>query len=163
MPIVTPEEEHFGPAGQRLLLERGFDGPRVIMVGLDGSPTSMRAAAYAGGMARRQRCWLVAVFVVTPISLTCALSGAAEVREKTVQELGADLRAEIRAIADESGVPTTFVTRRGDPYVELRNAADQVRADLVVVGVSTQAGHRFVGSIATRLVRLGRWPVVVVP
>jgi hypothetical protein len=28
-------------------------------------------------------------------------------------------------------------------------------------GASAQAGHRFVGSIATRLVRLGRWPVAV--
>jgi nucleotide-binding universal stress UspA family protein len=38
-----------------------------------------------------------------------------------------------------------------------------MKADLVVVGLSTQAGHRFVGSIATRLARLGRWPVVIVP
>ncbi|MFD6564930.1 hypothetical protein [Micromonospora profundi] len=28
---------------------------------------------------------------------------------------------------------------------------------------SEQAGHRLVGSVATRLVRTGRWPVVVVP
>jgi nucleotide-binding universal stress UspA family protein len=31
------------------------------------------------------------------------------------------------------------------------------------VGASEQAGHRLVGSIATRLVRLGEWPVTVVP
>ncbi|WP_442934586.1 universal stress protein [Micromonospora sp. CPCC 205739] len=34
---------------------------------------------------------------------------------------------------------------------------------MVVVGASGQAGHRLVGSVATRLVRTGRWPVVVVP
>jgi nucleotide-binding universal stress UspA family protein len=55
------------------------------------------------------------------------------------------------------------VTRRGDPYTELRRIADEIRADMVVVGVSTQAGHRLVGSIASRLVRTGKWPVVVVP
>lgn len=29
--------------------ERGTDGPKVIVVGIDGSESSMRAAAYAAG------------------------------------------------------------------------------------------------------------------
>jgi nucleotide-binding universal stress UspA family protein len=41
--------------------------------------------------------------------------------------------------------------------------ADEVRADAVIVGASTKAGHRFVGSLAVRLVKAGRWPVTVVP
>ena len=57
----------------------------------------------------------------------------------------------------------TFLCRRGDAYAELCAAADEPRADMVVVGSSEQAGHRLVGSVATRLVRTGRWPVVVVP
>lgn len=57
----------------------------------------------------------------------------------------------------------TFLCRRGDAYTELCKAADESRADLVVVGSSEQAGHRLVGSVATRLVRAGRWPVIVVP
>ena len=51
----------------------------------------------------------------------------------------------------------------GDPYHELRRVADEVRADAVVVGASTKAGHRLVGSLAVRLVKAGRWPVTVVP
>ncbi|MEK8107626.1 universal stress protein [Micromonospora sp. M12] len=57
----------------------------------------------------------------------------------------------------------TLLVRRGDAYAELRAAADECQADMVVVGTSEQAGHRLVGSVATRLVRAGRWPVVVVP
>ena len=52
---------------------------------------------------------------------------------------------------------------RGDPYTELRRVADEVRADAVIVGASMQAGHRWIGSLAVRLVKAGRWPVTVVP
>jgi nucleotide-binding universal stress UspA family protein len=43
--------------------ELGTDGPSLIMVGVDGSRTSLRAAAYAAGLARRQRSRLLAVYV----------------------------------------------------------------------------------------------------
>jgi len=33
----------------------------------------------------------------------------------------------------------------------------------VVVGASEHLGHRIVGSLAARLVRAGKWPVIVVP
>jgi hypothetical protein len=39
-------------------------------------------------------------------------------------------------------VPLTFVVARGDPYSELRRVDDEVRADAVIVGASTKAGHR---------------------
>jgi nucleotide-binding universal stress UspA family protein len=75
----------------------------------------------------------------------------------------AEVRDTAKRAAQEYGVPITLVTRRGDPFGQLRDVADETKADMVFVGASAQAGQRFVGSIATRLVRLGRWPVVVVP
>jgi nucleotide-binding universal stress UspA family protein len=155
--------EHFGPAASRVAYERGTDGPRVIMAGIDGSPTSINATAYACGMARRQRCRLVVVYVA-PTTFGASISGLATAAlATTIDELSSELRADIRRAAEEFEVPTTFVTRRGDPYGQLSEMADLVKADMVVVGASAQAGHRFVGSIATRLVRKGHWPVVVVP
>jgi nucleotide-binding universal stress UspA family protein len=158
--VIADPDEHFGPAADRLVYERGTDAPRVIVVGIDGSLTSVHATAYAAGLARRQRCRLIVVFVA-PVSALAAIAGeAAAAMAQTMTELGAELRDEIRRAAEELGVPTTFVVRRGDPFVELRDTATAVRADMVVVGASRTAGHRFVGSVA---VRLGRWPVVVVP
>ena len=51
----------------------------------------------------------------------------------------------------------------GDPYLEIVRAADDLRADAVVVGSSMKAGHRLVGSLAVRLIKAGKWPVTVVP
>lgn len=74
-----------------------------------------------------------------------------------------EMAEQVEAGARHHGVPAEFRAVRGDPYTELTRIADDVRADAVVVGASTQAGHRFVGSLAVRLVRAGRWPVTVVP
>ncbi|MEU7827278.1 universal stress protein [Catellatospora sp. NPDC049133] len=134
------------------------------MVGVDGSPPSERAAAYAAGLARRQRSRLVVVFVGEPAGLVASVYGqAAAAAVQAAEELAGELRAQVRQAAEEMGLPVTFAVRRGDPYAELRAAADELKADMLVVGASAQAGHRFVGSVATRLVRQGRWPVVVVP
>jgi nucleotide-binding universal stress UspA family protein len=156
--------EQYGPDWPPGPFEVGTDGPRVILVGIDGSTTASRAGAYAGGLARRQRSRLVMVYVVAPSMLAgIASTAVAGVREQAAADLIAEFRQQIKGWVAELNVPITFVVRRGDPFHELRQAATRARADMVVVGASEQAGHRLVGSIATRLVRLGEWPVTVVP
>jgi hypothetical protein len=51
--------------GPRRQFELGTDGPGAIVVGIDRSTPSLRAAASAAGLARRQRTRLVAVYVRT--------------------------------------------------------------------------------------------------
>jgi nucleotide-binding universal stress UspA family protein len=147
--------------------ELGTDGPKVILVGVDGSVTALRAGSYAAGLARRQGARLVAVYVEHPGMYGAVASGAAATvlaeEEKALGEVAAELRKQAEEGAARLGVPLTFITAAGDPYHELRRVADEVRADAVVVGASTKAGHRLVGSLAVRLVRAGRWPVTVVP
>ncbi|HLL35386.1 MAG TPA: universal stress protein [Streptomyces sp.] len=144
--------------------ERGTDGPKVILVGVDGSDSSLRAAAYAGGLARRQHA-LLAVVYVQPVLGAGAVLGAPVAG--TTEEIAEDLVAQIRDAAERVrgifDVRWEFHTFRGDPYSGLVKAADELKADAVVVGASEQAGHRIVGSVAIRLVKAGRWPVTVVP
>lgn len=155
--------EDYGPAWRMGPFERGTDGPRIILAGIDGSATALRAGAYAAGLARRQRSRLVIVYVTAPALWTAMAVGAVAAQEQIFDDQIRELRRQIRERAEEVGVPTTFIVRRGDAFIELRDAATELRADMVVVGASEQAGHRFIGSVAARLVKAGRWPVTVVP
>ena len=154
-------------SGEAGSFELGTDGPMVILVGVDGSAASLRAGAYAAGLARRQQARLVVLYVGPTASLATAMpvAGAAMAafEGEAFDEMSADLRRQVDMQARERGVAATFMARRGDPFSELRRVADEVRAEAVVVGASAKAGHRLVGSVAVRLVRAGKWPVTVVP
>lgn len=144
--------------------ERGTDGPKVIVAGIDGSESSMRAAAYAAGLARRQNAMLALVYV-QPLMTAGAALGApvADTTEEVAEGLVHDIRTATERLKDIWNVRWEFHTFRGDPYNGLVTAADDLKADAVVVGASESAGHRFIGSVAVRLVKAGRWPVTVVP
>jgi nucleotide-binding universal stress UspA family protein len=147
--------------------ELGTDGPAVILVGLDGSTTSLRASAYAAGLARRQGARVVAVYIGSLPQMSAVAPGAdaalAVARSEAFEQSADELRQLTQEQATERGITISFVAGRGDPFTELRKIADEVRADAIVVGASAKAGHRLVGSLAVRLVRAGKWPVTVVP
>jgi nucleotide-binding universal stress UspA family protein len=143
--------------------ELGSDGPSLILVGVDGSRTSLRAAAYAAGLARRQRSKLLAVYVARLSANIGLAPGAAAALNDASLEVADDLERLARGRAAEIGVDLEFRSVVGDPLTELTRIAAETRADAVVVGASEHAGHRIVGSLAARLVRAGKWPVTVVP
>lgn len=149
---------------QPTTFERGTDGPKVIVAGMDGSQSSFRAAAYASGLARRQNA-LLAIVYVQPVLAAGASLGApvAETTGEIAEGLVAEIRESVERVKDTWNVRWEFHTFHGDPYNGLVTAADELKADAVVVGASESAGHRFVGSVAVRLVKAGRWPVTVVP
>lgn len=154
------------PGEDGAAFELGTDGPSVILVGVDDSVTSSRAGWYAAGLARRQRARIVAVFIAPRATFGAAGPGGAALtvaQDEAFRASAADMQQRAADIGAELGISITFVAARGDPYTEICRVADEVRADAIVVGASAHAGHRFVGSLAVRLVRAGKWPVTVVP
>ncbi len=114
--------------------ELGTDGPKVILVGVDDSVTSMRAGAYAAGLARRQGARLVCVYVERPSAMYGAAAGAGAgaiaAQQQALDETAAALRREAEEGARRLGLALTFVVARGYPYTELRRVADEVRLGL---------------------------------
>lgn len=159
---MTEQHEEYERHAQGF--ERGTDGPKVIVAGVDGSDSSMRAAAYAAGLARRQGALLALVYV-QPVMTAGAALGApvAETTDEIAEDLVQQIREATERLKGIFEVRWEFHTFRGDPYNGLVTASDRLKADAVVVGASEQAGHRIIGSVAIRLVKAGRWPVTVVP
>ena len=145
--------------------ELGSDGPTSILVGVDGSVTSVRAAWYAAGLARRQKATLTVVHVgaVAAGLAVPSAAGLEAARREAEDEVVADMRRRAEEFSAEMGVRITFVATRGDPFSELTRIAGEIHADAIVVGASAHVGHRFIGSLAVRLVKAARWPVTVVP
>ncbi|MET4049073.1 MULTISPECIES: universal stress protein [unclassified Rhodococcus (in: high G+C Gram-positive bacteria)] len=142
--------------------EYGVDGPKAILVGIDGSDSAWRAAAYAAGLARRQDSLLVLAYVQQLFTTGWGQTGIPLV------ETGKQIAEELLAYIKESttrmeSIRWEFRTAQGDPYSGLVAIADELRVDAIVVGASEHAGHRIFGSVAVRLVKSGRWPVTVVP
>lgn len=141
--------------------EIGKDGLAVIMVGVDGGGPSINAAAWAAGLARRERARLVLVYVEpltspgywTPIVAAGAVdAGAAFVDE---------LRRNASQYLATQGIRWEVVHHRGEPAHGLEAVAEEVRADCIVVGRSHGGGA--LGSVAKMLINLATRPVVVIP
>ncbi|MFC8376052.1 universal stress protein [Streptomyces albidoflavus] len=134
-----------------------------VVVGFDGSTSSERALAYAIGMARRSGSGLIIVHVANRLPTTvwagCEPPVFVDVPDHRTEVLGLEL-----ACAEYLGdVPWILVERGGDICHELEEVGTEYEADAVVVGSSQGVVGRLFGSVAGRLARRARRPVVVIP
>lgn len=142
----------------------GPGDPRLIMVGVDGSTSSWRAAAYASGLARRHEARLAIVYV-QPVSALAVQAGLGWAMSNATAGIADELAVQVRdVIADRfagASPAWEFHTLVGGAASGLALTADKLRADVVVVGAATRIIN--LRPLAPRLVRRARWPVIVVP
>jgi nucleotide-binding universal stress UspA family protein len=140
-----------------------------IVVGYDGSPPASRALESAVALMQGRTGRIEVVYVAH-------LSGTVMLSADAVAEMEADfdeIEQEVRKQADEQlrgrDLAWGFERRQGLIAEELVAAATGIRADhpddtvVIVVGSSSHAMHRMVGSVAVSLARHAPVPLMVVP
>lgn len=144
-------------------------GSLQLVVGYDGSPPADRALDAAVRLLQG-RTGRINVVYVAHLSTTVMMSpGAIAEMEADFDEIEKDLRAQ--AGEQLQGRVETFQFQRrqgliGDELIAVATAlTDSHLADTVVilVGSSSHAAHRLVGSVAVNLARRSPVPLIIVP
>jgi nucleotide-binding universal stress UspA family protein len=143
----------------------------TIVVGIDGSDSSLRALAHAVGIARRTNGRLIAVYARNPLQTSALALGFASGGCEVVLEAATDaddsalaqLQSLIAVTERDTGVCLELACVLGDPARAITQLATEAMADLVIVGKSERKALRWFGSVSRRLSRNAHWPVTVVP
>lgn len=132
-----------------------------ILVPTDGSEPSERAAEHAVDIASRYDAVVDALFVVNE----AGPGGHWDMVVEQQEDDGERALDAVAALAEDTGILVEKHLRRGRPFEEIVDAADDYDADLVVMGTEGQTGFDRIasaGSTTERVVRLTRVPVLVV-
>jgi nucleotide-binding universal stress UspA family protein len=140
--------------------EIGKDGLTAILVGVDGGGPAINAAAWAAGLARRDRARLLLAYV-EPLTSPAYWSPMA-VSATSDAPFVDQIRNAAARFLEPQGVQWELVHHRGDAAHGLEAIAEQVRADCIVIGRSHD-GTGPLGSVARALINLATRPVVVIP
>jgi len=140
---------------------------RRILAPTDFSEISDHAVRDAAGLARRLGAELILLHAVEPLLLAGDLDGSSAVATVlTSIEDGArkSLARRLQRLK-KAGLRCRSVHATGMAATTIADAADKLRADLVVMATHGRTGvsHLFLGSVAERVVRTAHRPVLTVP
>jgi nucleotide-binding universal stress UspA family protein len=140
--------------------------PKTILVPVDFSDTSERALDYAVDLAK-----LLGATVVVMHSYELPVYGfpdgafvaTVEMATRIMNGAQAGLQAEVDK-RKGSGVEMKTVLRQGIPVDEIHSVADEVKADLIVVGTHGRRGlaRALLGSVAENVIRTSHRPVLAI-
>src|SRR5512145_2579894 len=146
---------------------------RNILLPIDGSQPSLRAARRGIGLANALHAGVTAILVTTPWATQFAREPAVVVPGVVVPQTEYDLRTEqaacncLRVVTDEArsaGVPSKALhVRHRDPYVAILDAARREGCDLIVMASHGRRGlaELLLGSETVKVLTHSQIPVLV--
>lgn len=140
-----------------------------LVVGYDGSPPASRALDAAVRLLEGRTGRIEVLYVAHLSSVAMLSPGAIAELESDFDEIEQELRASADEQLRSSGAAWEFARRQGIIPDELVAAATALRdahageTVAIVVGSSSHAAHRVVGSVAVSLARHSPVPLVIVP
>jgi nucleotide-binding universal stress UspA family protein len=140
--------------------------PKRILVATDFNETSEAALDYAITLAKELGASITLAHVYElPVYGFPSGAMVATVEMATAIMTGAQ-NAAAAAVEKhkESGVAITAVVREGTTWEEVHRIANEVDADLIVVGTHGRKGlaHALIGSVAERIIRTATRPVLTI-
>jgi len=143
---------------------------KKIMIATDGSETSMRTAKLAIGLARLAAGGVTAIYVVDIYRLAqlpgyTTLPGFSEKLMGLMFKEGEEATSEIGEMASDAGVPFEKIVAEGNPGEEILRRSRESGTDLLVMGSIGRTGLEkiMLGSVAEKVVRHSKVPVLIVP
>ncbi len=140
-----------------------------LVVGYDGSPPACRALDAAVRLLEGRTGEIVVVYVAHLAAIDMLSADAIAEMEETFDDVERDLHTQAGEQLRGREERWRFERRQGMIPEELIGAASHVRDahpgdnTAIVVGSSSSAMHRMVGSVAVSLARRSPVPVVIVP
>ncbi len=143
---------------------------RRILVPTDFSKTSNKALGVAVDLAAAQSAEIVLLHVAQPVLVGASpeIYGASAMVLKLIAEQEADAKRRLQrmglSVRRKTGAPVRVLVRSGSAHEVIVAVADRLAADLIVIGTQGRSGlsHLLLGSVAERVVRLARCPVLTV-
>ncbi|MFC6865147.1 universal stress protein [Halomicroarcula sp. GCM10025817] len=132
-----------------------------ILVPTDGSVGSAHVALQAIDIAETYGATIHVVHVVDE-SLRTLVGGQTD--ETELEDRGREVVDRVAGMARDHGIDVETAILHGDPAQRIVAYADEMDADLIVSGTHGRSGveRRLIGSVAERLVRQARCPVMTV-
>lgn len=140
-----------------------------LVVGYDGSPPASRALDGAVRLLQGRIGRIDVVYVAQLSSFAMLSPGAITEIEQDFDEIERELRAQAAGQLQASGAGWGFERRQGIITDELIAAATAIRdanpgeTVVIIVGSSSHAAHRVIGSAAVGLARHSPVPLIIVP
>ena len=145
----------------------GLDEFRLerIIVGLDGSPDSLRAAEFAAHLANRLGAEVIGIHAMGLLDAWGDDSSSGKHLSDSRERMHAQLDGPWRRPFVDAAVRHRVVLLDGNPVLVLLSASLEFDADLIVVGGKGAGGlaEQLMGSTSTQLSERSAIPVVVVP
>ncbi len=142
-----------------------FEELKRVLVPVDGSDYSVRAAEYGIALAKDVGAELGVVYVVDSVVLD-HMSKFTE-RENLEKDLKADGERYLKyvvGVAQTQNVTASSFLVKGVPFEQITHFAKTWKADLIVMGSFGRHGadHILIGSVAERVIEYAACPVLVV-
>lgn len=133
-----------------------------ILLPIDGSRGSDRATDFALNLAEQYGATIHGLHVIDTRMMSEPALSSMELVTDEAEAHAADMLEEVSTACEERGVECTSSCCHGTPHEEIIRYAEEVQADVIVMGYQGQSHEQRIGSVVERVLRDTDRPVLAV-